>query len=198
MKRGGRSVERNETKQMILCAMFVAMIAAGAFIKIPIPVVPFTLQYLFTMLAGLLLGGKLGALAVGVYILLGLAGLPIFAQGGGIGYVFQPSFGYIPGFAAGAYITGVIANQKANPSYPRLLAANFAGLGIVYLCGMVYYYLISNFYLGTPIGLWPLFLYCFLLAVPGDIVLCILGAVLGRRMIPIIRAEGIRGDFSRG
>ena len=173
-------MERNETKQMILCAMFVAMIAAGAFIKIPIPVVPFTLQYLFTMLAGLLLGGKLGALAVGVYILLGLAGLPIFAQGGGIGYVFQPSFGYIPGFAAGAYITGVIANQKANPSYPRLLAANFAGLGIVYLCGMVYYYLISNFYLGTPIGLWPLFLYCFLLAVPGDIVLCILGAVLGR------------------
>ena len=191
-------MERNETKQMILCAMFVAMIAAGAFIKIPIPVVPFTLQYLFTMLAGLLLGGKLGALAVGVYILLGLAGLPIFAQGGGIGYVFQPSFGYIPGFAAGAYITGVIANQKANPSYPRLLAANFAGLGIVYLCGMVYYYLISNFYLGTPIGLWPLFLNCFLLAVPGDIVLCILGAVLGRRMIPIIRAEGIRGDFSRG
>ena len=152
-------MERNETKQMILCAMFVAMIAAGAFIKIPIPVVPFTLQYLFTMLAGLLLGGKLGALAVGVYILLGLAGLPIFAQGGGIGYVFQPSFGYIPGFAAGAYITGVIANQKANPSYPRLLAANFAGLGIVYLCGMVYYYLISNFYLGTPIGLWPLVLF---------------------------------------
>ena len=191
-------MERNETKQMILCAMFVAMIAAGAFIKIPIPVVPFTLQYLFTMLAGLLLGGKLGALAVGVYILLGLAGLPIFAQGGGIGYVFQPSFGYIPGFAAGAYITGVIANQKANPSYPRLHAANFAGLGIVYLCGMVYYYLISNFHLGTPIGLWPLYLYCFLLAVPGDIVLCILGAVLGRRMIPIIRAEGIRGDFSRG
>ena len=187
-------MERNETKQMILCAMFVAMIAAGAFIKIPIPVVPFTLQYLFTMLAGLLLGGKLGALAVGVYILLGLAGLPIFAQGGGIGYVFQPSFGYIPGFAAGAYITGVIANQKANPSYPRLLAANFAGLGIVYLCGMVYYYLISNLYLGTPIGLWPLFLYCFLLAVPGDIVLCILGAELGRRMIPVIRAEGLRRD----
>ena len=47
-------MERNETKQMILCAMFVAMIAAGAFIKIPIPVVPFTLQYLFTMLAALL------------------------------------------------------------------------------------------------------------------------------------------------
>ena len=80
---------------MILCAMFVALIAVGAFIKVPIPVVPFTLQYLFTMLAGLLLGGKKGSLAVGIYILLGLIGLPIFAQGGGIGYIFQPSFGYI-------------------------------------------------------------------------------------------------------
>ncbi len=184
-----QSIRRNETKNMILCAMFVTLIAAGAFIKIPIPVVPFTLQYLFTMLAGLLLGGKLGCLSVCVYIFLGLAGLPVFAQGGGIGYIFQPSFGYIIGFAAGAYVTGILANGKGNPGYPRLLAANFIGLGIVYLFGMVYYYWISNFYLGTPIGLWPLFLYCFLLAVPGDIVLCILGAVLGKRMIPIIRAE---------
>ena len=184
-----QGIRRDKTKNMVLCAMFVTLIAAGAFIKIPIPVVPFTLQYLFTMLAGLLLGGKLGCISVCVYILLGLAGLPVFAQGGGIGYIFQPSFGYIIGFAAGAYVTGILANGKGNPGYPRLLAANFIGLGIVYLFGMVYYYWISNFYLGTPIGLWPLFLYCFLLAVPGDIVLCILGAVLGKRMIPIIRAE---------
>ncbi|MEY8332468.1 biotin transporter BioY [Lachnospiraceae bacterium 47-T17] len=172
---------------MILCSMFVALIAAGAFLKVPVPVVPFTLQYLFTMLAGLLLGAKKGALAVCVYILLGLCGLPIFAQGGGIGYVFQPSFGYIIGFALGAFVTGVIANKTGRPGYGRLLAANFAGLAIVYFMGMVYYYAMSNFYLDSPIGLWPLFLYCFLLAVPGDIVLCVIGAVLGKRLIPLIR-----------
>ncbi len=83
-------MNNEKTKDMILCSMFVALIAAGAFLKVPVPVVPFTLQYLFTMLAGLLLGAKKGALAVCVYILLGLCGLPIFAQGGGIGYVFQP------------------------------------------------------------------------------------------------------------
>ena len=165
----------------------VALIAAGAFLKVPVPVVPFTLQYLFTMLAGLLLGAKKGALAVCVYILLGLCGLPIFAQGGGIGYVFQPSFGYIIGFALGAFVTGVIANKTGRPGYGRLLAANFAGLAIVYFMGMVYYYAMSNFYLDSPIGLWPLFLYCFLLAVPGDIVLCVIGAVLGKRLIPLIR-----------
>lgn len=180
-------MQYTKTRKLILCALFVALIAAGAFIKIPVPLVPFTLQFLFTMLAGLLLGGRLGALAVCAYIALGLAGLPVFAQGGGIAYIFQPSFGYLIGFAAGAYVSGVLANRVPRPSLGRLLAANFIGLVIVYLFGMVYYYLMSNFYLGNPMGLWPLFLYCFLLAVPGDIVLCILGAVLGKRLIPLLR-----------
>lgn len=184
-------MRKEKTRDMVLCAMFVALIVAGAFIKIPIPVVPFTLQYLFTMLAGLLLGGKMGALSVCIYMFLGLAGLPIFAQGGGIGYIFQPSFGYIIGFAAGAYVTGNIANKTSRPGFKRLLSANFLGLGIVYLFGMAYYYLISDLYLGTPIGLWPLFLYCFLLAVPGDIVLCIVGAILGKRLIPLIKERRI-------
>lgn len=179
----------NKTKNLIMCALFSALIAVGAFIKIPVPVVPFTLQLLFTMMAGLLLGGKLGAASVGVYIFMGLLGLPVFAEGGGLGYVFKPSFGYIIGFAVASYVTGVIANQVSSPGYPRLLTANFIGLGIVYLFGMVYYYLMSNFYLGNPIGLWPLFLYCFILAVPGDIILCILGAILGKRLIPIVKKQ---------
>lgn len=53
--------------------------------------VPFTLQYLFTMLAGLLLGSKRGTISVVAYMLLGLAGLPIFSEGGGLWYVFKPS-----------------------------------------------------------------------------------------------------------
>lgn len=182
-------MQRNKTKDLVMCSLFVALIAAGAFIKIPVPVVPFTLQLLFTMTAGLLLGGKLGAASVGAYILIGLLGLPVFAEGGGPAYILKPSFGYIIGFAAASYVTGVIANKVPNPGYKRLLAANFAGLGIVYLFGMVYYYLMSNFYLGNPIDLWPLFLYCFLLAVPGDILLCILGAFLGKRMIPVMRSS---------
>lgn len=118
---------------------------------------------------------------------MGLLGLPIFAEGGGLVYVLKPTFGYIVGFAAASYVTGVIANQVPNPNYKRLLEANFVGLAIVYVFGMMYYYLLSNFYLGNPIGLWPLFLYGFILAVPGDILLCVLGAFLGKRMIPIMR-----------
>lgn len=170
--------------------MFIALISVGAFIKIPVPFVPFTLQYLFTMLAGVLLGGKNGLISVGTYIFLGLIGLPIFAQGGGLSYVLQPTFGYIIGFGIASFATGTIANKVSRPGYKRLLIANFVGLLIVYLIGMVYFYFMSNFYLEEPIGFVPLFIYCFILAIPGDIVLCILGAFLGKRLIPIIHKEG--------
>lgn len=176
-----------KTKDLVLCALFVALIAIGAFIKIPIPVVPFTLQFLFTMLAGLLLGPELGFISVITYIIIGLIGLPIFSEGGGIAYIFKPSFGYIIGFAFGAYVTGKIAHEGNRPSIKKLLIANFSGLFIVYSFGMIYYYLISNFYLNSPIGVWTLILYCFILAVPGDILLCFIGAFLGKRLIPILK-----------
>lgn len=180
-------MKNNKSRELVLCALFVALIIVGAFIRIPIPLVPFTLQFLFTMLAGLLLGGKLGFISVAIYIVMGLIGLPVFAEGGGLAYIFKPTFGYIIGFAVAAYVTGNIANKVAVVSYKRILAANFIGLGIVYIFGMVYYYFISDIYLGTPIGLLPLFLYCFVLAVPGDILLCFLAAVIGKRIIPIVR-----------
>ena len=101
----------NKTKNLAYCALFTALIAVGAFIRVPVPVVPFTLQYLFTMLAGLLLGPRLGTIAVGTYVLLGLVGLPIFAQGGGFWYVFQPSFGYLLGFCVGTFVTGWLAQR---------------------------------------------------------------------------------------
>lgn len=181
-----------KTKDLVLCAMFVALIAVGAFIKVPVPVVPFTLQLLFTMLAGLLLGPANGALAVVVYIVLGLVGLPDLHPGRRTGLYFSAELRLHHRIRCAAYVTGRIANENSHPGYRRLLAANFIGLFIVYAFGMVYYYAISNFVINTPIGLWPLFLYCFLLAVPGDIALCILAAVIGKRMIPMIK-EGRLG-----
>ena len=132
------------------------------------------------MLAGLLLGGRLGAISVGAYAVLGLLGLPIFTEGGGFWYLLKPSFGYILGFIVGAYVTGKMAAKTSN--FWHILGANLVGLIIVYGMGMVYYYIICNFVLGTPIGLWPLVLYCFLLAVPGDLCLCVLAAAVTVRL----------------
>ena len=72
------------------CALFVALMVAAAFIKIPFPV-PLTFQTVVSVLAGLLLGAKKGAAAMAVYAFMGLAGLPVFAAGGGIYYIFKPS-----------------------------------------------------------------------------------------------------------
>ena len=180
----GKIGRKITTRDMIMCALFTALIAVGAFIKVPVPVVPFTLQFLFTMLAGLIMGGRLGAISVGLYAVLGLVGLPIFAEGGGIWYVLKPSFGYIIGFALGSLVTGLMVEKQKNLTMGRLLAANFTGLAIVYACGMIYYYIICNFVIGTPIAFWPLFLYCFLLAVPGDICLCFIGAFLAKGLRP--------------
>lgn len=170
------------TKDMVACGMFAVLIVVGAFIKIPVPVVPFTLQFLFTMLAGIILGGKLGAVSVGIYIVLGLAGLPIFAEGGGIWYLLKPSFGYLIGFCVATYVTGTMVEKMKKLTIPKCLGANFAGMVIVYAMGMIYYYVICNYVINSPIGVWPLFLYCFILAVPGDICLCILAAFLAKRL----------------
>lgn len=176
----------SKTKNLINCSLFTALIAIGAFIKIPVPVVPFTLQFLFTTLASLLLGSRKGTISVVAYMLLGLAGLPIFSEGGGIWYIFKPSFGYIIGFCLGTFVTGLISERMKEKTVPRYLLANFIGLLIVYAAGMVYYYVICNYVIDTPIAVGPLFLYCFLLAVPGDICLCILAAILVKRVKPIL------------
>ena len=70
--------------------MFTALIIAGAFIKIPTPFVAITLQFLFTTLAGFLLGGRLGLVSVLIYLVMGLIGIPVFTQGGGLSRASVP------------------------------------------------------------------------------------------------------------
>lgn len=191
-----RGTSLHERKIKIYCilslfyaALFAALIAVGAFIKIPVPFVPFTLQLLFTTLAGIVLGPKYGALSVGVYILIGLCGVPIFTQGGGPAYVLQPTFGYLIGFLIGTFVTGLIVHKVPRPSIKRLLVANFSGLLIVYTLGTIYYFFIAMFYTNTYAGVWSLFLYCFLLPMPGDILTCVVCAFIGKRLVPILKKE---------
>ena len=91
-----------DVQQLVLCATFTALIAIGAFIRIPVPLIPFTLQLFFVTMAGFLLGPKTGTVSAGLYLGLGLVGLPIFAEGGGPTYVLKPTFGYIIGFVLAA------------------------------------------------------------------------------------------------
>ena len=91
-------------KTMIQISLFAVMTAIGARLTIPVPILPFTLQTMFAMLAGLVLGKKKGAASQLLYMLMGLAGIPVFTSVCGPAALFAPSFGYIIGFVLCAYV----------------------------------------------------------------------------------------------
>ena len=172
------------TRELTLCALFSALIAVGAFIRIPLPLlpVPFTLQFFFSNLAGLVLGRRLGMFAAAGYVAAGLAGLPIFAGGsGGIIYVLHPTFGYLLGFIAGTWVAGLVA-ERLRPGIKNGMIAGGANLAVLYSLGMVYFYFIANGYLGKPIGVGALLYSCCLIFLPGDLLKCFLGAVVAERL----------------
>ena len=169
------------TRELVLCGLFIALITAGTFIRIPVGTDVYTLQFLFTLLAGLVLGARLGAITVSAYVLLGLLGVPVFASGGGPAYILQPTFGYLLAFILQAWLGGFYARQGSTVSYGRLLAANLLGMVIVYVIGISWFYLFSNYVIATPIPLWTAIFYCGVLQVIPDFLLCLAAAAIGLR-----------------
>lgn len=107
----------------IYAALFASLMAAGAAIAIPIGPVPIVLQNLFVLLAGLLLGGKWGAASVGIYLLAGALGMPVFSGGtGGIGRFAGPTGGYLIGFLPAVYIVGKTVEKLGDRSMVLVLA----------------------------------------------------------------------------
>ena len=157
-----------KTRNLLLCALFAALTAVGAFIKIPFAVSAITLQFFFTALAGLLLGAEYGALSQLLYIALGLLGLPVFTLGGGIGYVLYPTFGFLLALIPAAYVVGRV--NGASRSGKRIALACFAGLAVLYAVGLPYMALILNVYQGRSMGVWALALAGMLPYLPGDCV----------------------------
>ena len=174
-----------KTTDIVYCGMFASLMAVGAFIKIMI------LQFFFALLAGFLLGSKRGLAAVGVYLLVGLAGVPVFAHGGGLMYLMKPTFGFLIGFAAAAYVAGKIAETMPGSGYFKLLFAAFWGEMAYYLCGLIYYYLMFNFIVSKDIGIGfvELISVWFLSTVVPDFILCVLAAGAALRLRPVILKE---------
>ena len=176
---------RKRTKMLALTALFAALVAAGAFIRIPIGTVPVTLQFVFANLAALLLGVKWGTLAIGLYIALGLVGVPIFTAGGGFTYVLQPTFGYLLGFLLGAFVAGLIC-YKGELSLARRLIASFANLVVVYAVGVLYLGLIMKFYMGQDVDAGAIVVSYGLVFLPMDSVWAVLSSLLAPRILPYI------------
>ena len=124
--------------KIALTALFAALTAAGAFIAIPVGPVPIVLQNLFALLSGLILGPVLGSAAVGLYLLAGTLGLPVFAGGtAGIARFAGPTGGFLVGYLLAAFTAGAIMGKaSARTSLPRLITAVILGFLIVYVPGV--------------------------------------------------------------
>lgn len=167
-----------KTKDMALVALCTALIAIGAFIKIPLPTVPLTLQWLFVMVAANVLGKGRSSLSAGLYVILGLIGLPIFTNGGGVWAFLSPSFGYVLGFIVTAFLIGFLSEKGMN-----LFAANAIGTAVLYLIGGTYGYILLNFFTeGAGITLKALVWSFMVLPLPGDIIKIVLASIVAKRV----------------
>ena len=165
-----------KTRTLILTALFAALTAVGAFLKIPFPLAAITLQFFFTAMAGTLLGRKYSALSQAVYVLLGLVGVPIFALGGGFSYIFQPTFGFLLGLIPAAWVIGSIAKRPL--TFWRSVIAMLAGLAVLYAIGVPYMALIANGYLGKGLTFWQVLKNGMLIYLPGDLLKIAAGSAL--------------------
>ena len=168
---------------MAECAIFTAIMIAGAFIQIPFTFMTLTFQTVFAVLAGLLLGWKKGMIAMAAYAFMGLIGIPVFTSGGGIHYVTMPSFGYILGFIASAGVAGLAFTRFTKVWQVVLFAV--AAYVIDYVFGIAYFAAVWT--VSGYAGLGQAVVTYNLIYMPKDLVLSLLAAFLSLAVAPQIR-----------
>lgn len=170
-----------DIRKDVIAALFAAMTAIFTQLVIPIQPVPITLGTMAVLMAGAVLGHRHGALAMLIYVLLGAAGLPVFAMArGGASVIAGPGGGFILGYIATAFVVGLLT-EKWGHSFRVLALSMAAGCLTVYLCGLVWFIGLT----GT--GIVPAMAMCMFPFLPGDVVKVLLGAFLVGRYRRYIR-----------
>lgn len=133
---------------------FVLATSFGAYVAVPLPwtPVPMSLQPLFVLLAGAVLGARAGAGAMALYLAIGAAGAPVFALGGaGLPWLLGPTGGYLVAMPAAAWLVGAAAGR--NPGWVRLLGALGLGMAAIYAGGLSQLFLLTRQGAGTLLAL---------------------------------------------
>jgi biotin transport system substrate-specific component len=131
---------KNSLRVTVYASLFTALIIVGGYLSLPLPLspVPIVLADFFVMLAGLILGAAWGGASVGIFILLGLVGLPVFAGGkAGLAVLFGPTGGFIVGYLAGAVLTGWIGGRGEPSRGKDALAIGF-GFTVEFILGLIW------------------------------------------------------------
>lgn len=184
---------RSEARNLILAALMATLTFIGAQIRVQLFAVPFTLQTLFVLLAGGILGPFWGAASMALYLFMGLVGLPVFAGGAGPGVILSPTFGYLLGFPLAAYWAGrsVPLSELSGAGLARIFFALLIALGWVYVLGVAYLWLIKNLYFGEELALSRAIWIGFAVFVPVALLKAFLAALLLRYLSPRIRCGSV-------
>lgn len=179
---------------LVYCGMFAALMMIGANITWFVPFlviggVPITLQTFFAVLAGLILGSRLGAISMTVYMAVGLVGAPVFAKfHGGVGAILLPTFGFIVSFILVAYIAGKIVERYG--SLRSYIVAALVGMGVNYLFGTNWMYVAYKLWAAAPdVFTYKVAWLWMVPPLPKDIVLSILAGIFGHRMYRVLKVR---------
>lgn len=177
---------------LVYSAMFASLMMIGANITAFVPFlvvggVPITLQTFFAVLAGLILGSRLGAISMTVYMFIGLAGAPVFAKfHGGAGAILSPTFGFIVSFILVAYIAGKIVEK--NSSLKSFVVAALFATALNYLIGTNWMYFAYKTWAAAPdVFTYKIAWIWMLPPLPKDIVLGVLAGMFGHRMHKVLK-----------
>ena len=160
-------------RQVGLVIGFSLLMALSAQIVIPVGAVPYTGQTFIVLLAGSLLGSRLGAISMIVYLLEGAIGLPFFSGGhGGIVHLMGPTGGYLIAFPAAAFITGAFAEHGWDRKFISAAAAMAIGSVVIMLSGWLWFSLVMR--TSPAIALFD----TVLKFIPGDLIKIVLAAAV--------------------
>jgi biotin transport system substrate-specific component len=151
-----QAVPSRSARYALGIAGFVVLTALGSRLAVPVPgtAVPFTFQVFAVLLAGIVLGPRLGAASQIAYLTAGVAGLPVFAYGAGVAYLFGPTGGYLLAYPLAAFVAGLLASG----SVWRLSLASFAGLAVIYAGGLSWLAVFGSLTSAIAMGLQPFLL----------------------------------------
>lgn len=123
-------------RDIYLILSFAALTGISAKLKIEIGPVFITMQTFAVLLSGALLGSVRGGLSQLTYLILGLTGIPWFSRGGGITYIFSPTFGYIIGFVLAAFFVGFLSERGWDRNLKTAILAMLIGNFLLYIPGL--------------------------------------------------------------
>ncbi len=155
----------HRVRDVLLIAGGSLLVAWMAQVKIPLPFtpVPLTGQTFAVLLVGAALGSRRGVTSLLLYLVEGIAGLPVFAGGaGGLAYLAGPTGGYLLGFVCAAFLVGRLAESGRDRRFRTALWIFLAGETVIYLCGLPWLALHIGFEKALIAGLLPF--------LPGDAV----------------------------